>query len=101
MGIFRVFIIFVVLFALPWDTEAARKEKILVLHSYHQGLEWTDSITAGIQSVFKPLDKTYELYYEYLDTKRNTGNDYDKKLTELFTAKMKNIQFKEPVKSFV
>ncbi|WP_052643322.1 ABC transporter substrate binding protein [Syntrophotalea carbinolica] len=94
MGIVRFFIILAVLFALPWNTEAARKEKILVLHSYHQGLEWTDSITAGIQSVFKPLDKTYELYYEYLDTKRNTGNDYDKKLTELFAAKIKNIQFK-------
>jgi diguanylate cyclase (GGDEF)-like protein len=89
-----IFIILFVLFALPLSAEGTRKEKILVLHSYHQGLEWTDSITAGIQSVFNPLDKHYEIYYEYLDTKRNTGDDYDKKLTELFAAKMKNVQFK-------
>lgn len=91
---FRVFLILTVLCGLPWPAEGARKEKILVLHSYHQGLEWTDSITTGIQSVFKPLDKNYEIYYEYLDTKRNAGDDYDKKLTELFSAKMKNVQFK-------
>lgn len=77
----------------PGAAQAARKQKILVLHSYHQGLEWTDSITSGIQEVFKPLDKDYELYYEYLDTKRNTGADYDHRLKELFVAKMKTIQF--------
>lgn len=94
LGTFRVLIIFLALYGLPWVAEGARKEKLLVLHSYHQGLEWTDSITAGIQSVFKPLDKNYEIYYEYLDTKRNTGDDYGQKLTELFSAKMRNIQFK-------
>jgi diguanylate cyclase (GGDEF)-like protein len=77
----------------PLSAEGARKKKILVLHSYHQGLEWTDNITAGIQSVFKPRDKNYEIYYEYLDTKRNTGRDYDDRLKELFTAKMKTIRF--------
>lgn len=78
---------------LPGPAEAARKQKILVLHSYHQGLEWTDSITSGIQRVFKPLDKDYEIYYEYLDTKRNIGVDYDHRLEELFVAKMKTVQF--------
>ncbi len=57
----------------PFPAEGARKQKILVLHSYHQGLEWTDNISSGIQTVFEPLDKDYEIYYEYLDTKRNTG----------------------------
>ncbi len=52
---------------------AERKMKILVLHSYHQGLEWTDNITSGIQQVFAPLHDAYEVHYEYLDTKRNTG----------------------------
>ncbi len=78
---------------MPFPAEAARKQKILVLHSYHQGLEWTDSITSGIQKVFKPLDKDYEIYYEYLDTKRNIGVDYDHRLEELFVAKMKTVQF--------
>ncbi|MCW8806581.1 MAG: hypothetical protein OQK79_00540 [Rhodanobacter sp.] len=56
-------------------------------------MEWTDSITSGIQMVFEPLDKDYEIYYEYLDTKRNTGAYYEQHLEELFVAKMKNVQF--------
>ena len=77
----------------PLSAEAARKQKVLVLHSYHQGYEWTDNISSGIQSVFKALDKDYEIYYEYLDTKRNTGAYYDQHLEELFVAKMKTVEF--------
>lgn len=50
------------------------KRNILVLHSYHQGLEWTDSISEGINSVLK--DEHVEIHYEYLDTKRNSGEEY-------------------------
>ena len=90
---FGVLITCLVLCLFPLPAEGARKQKILVLHSYHQGLEWTDHITAGIQNVFEPLDKDYEIYYEYLDTKRNTGADYDQRLEELFVAKMKTVEF--------
>lgn len=69
----------------------AKTKKILVLHSYHQGLEWTDDITAGIQSVLDPMNS--EIYYEYLDTKRNTGERYARNLIELFQSKQKNIPF--------
>jgi diguanylate cyclase (GGDEF)-like protein len=93
LGRFSLYITCLVLCLLPLSAEGARKKKILVLHSYHQGLEWTDSITSGIQSVFKPLDNSYEIYYEYLDAKRNSGDDYDKKLKELFIEKMKNTRF--------
>jgi diguanylate cyclase (GGDEF)-like protein len=58
------------------DCRADRRQKVLVLHSYHQGLEWTDSITKGIQSAFWQHQDEYEIYYEYLDTKRNTGKEY-------------------------
>ncbi len=77
----------------PLSAEAARKQKILVLHSYHQGYEWTDNISSGIQAIFEPLDKDYEMYYEYLDTKRNTGAYYEQHLEELFIAKMKTVEF--------
>lgn len=61
---------------------------ILVLHSYHQGLEWTDNITKGIQSVFK--DKTgVNLIFEYLDTKRNFSTEYFGALEEIYRAKAK------------
>lgn len=90
---FSILITCLTLCLFPFPTEGARKQKILVLHSYHQGLEWTDNISSGIQTVFEPLDKDYEIYYEYLDTKRNTGAYYEQHLEELFVAKMKTVQF--------
>ena len=69
----------------------AETKKILVLHSYHQGLEWTDNITAGIHSILDSMD--IDVYYEYLDTKRNTGEHYSKKLIELFQSKLQNTSF--------
>jgi diguanylate cyclase (GGDEF)-like protein len=93
LGRLGALIVCLVLCALPLSAEGVWKKKILVLHSYHQGLEWTDSITSGIKSIFNPFDKDYEIYYEYLDTKRNTGSDYGNRLRELFSAKMKNVRF--------
>ncbi len=70
-----------------------RKKKILVLHSYHQGLEWTDNITAGIESTFSPHRERYEIYYEYLDTKRNEGKDYTASTINYLLSKNKNIKY--------
>jgi diguanylate cyclase (GGDEF)-like protein len=55
---------------------AQRKGKVLILHSYHQGLEWSDNISKGIQDAFSSHLSEYELYYEYLDSKRNVGDEY-------------------------
>ena len=77
----------------PLSAEAARKQKILVLHSYHQGYEWTDNISSGIQAIFEPLDKDYEMYYEYLDTKRNPSEEYLNKLIELYDLKLQREKY--------
>ncbi|NPD44065.1 ATP-binding protein [Lentimicrobium sp. S6] len=62
------------------------EKNILVLQSYHQGLEWTDNISAGIQSVFK--DRTdVNLLFEYLDTKRNYSPEYFEALKVMYKAK--------------
>ncbi|MGH1462626.1 MAG: diguanylate cyclase domain-containing protein [Neptuniibacter sp.] len=70
-----------------------RKQKILVLHSYHQGLEWSDNISRGIRSVFSSYADQYELHYEYLDTKRNTGDVYNEKLTRFITSKHFSLRY--------
>jgi diguanylate cyclase (GGDEF)-like protein len=75
------------------DCHAQRKEKVLVLHSYHQGLEWTDNITRGIQSVFSPYQKQYEIYYEYLDTKRNTGQAFMEQMVNFVSAQNRHVQY--------
>lgn len=72
---------------------AERKKKILVLHSYHQGLEWADNVTKGIQQIFSPYQTEYEVYYEYLDSKRNAGNDYLNKIVKFIDLKNSNEKY--------
>lgn len=68
------------------------ENNILVLHSYHQGLEWTDQISEGIRSVF-PYKNQVKIYYEYLDTKRNYSQQYYEKLISLYREKARIIDF--------
>ena len=76
-------IFFVFLFAFQ---ASARKQKVLVLHSYHQGLNWTDNVSAGIQSVLGHEDDV-ELMFEYMDTKRNSNPEYLKEFANLYGLK--------------
>ncbi|WP_195715285.1 ABC transporter substrate binding protein [Ancylomarina sp. 16SWW S1-10-2] len=70
----------------------ARKKKVLVLHSYHQGLNWTDNITRGIQSVFNQYDNL-ELQFEYMDSKRNSDSIYLKEFAKLYELRHHDIPF--------
>lgn len=67
---------------------ANNRKKILVLHSYHQGLRWTDNVNHGIEGVMDSLGNKYEIDYEYLDTKRNPSKEYLEKLIELYDLKL-------------
>jgi diguanylate cyclase (GGDEF)-like protein len=81
------------------DCHAQWKKRVLVLHSYHQGLEWTDNITKGIQSVFSPYQKQYEIHYEYLNTKRNTGQAYTAQMVDFISAQNRHIQYEAVIVS--
>lgn len=70
----------------------AQKKKVLVLHSYHQGLSWTDNLTQGMQSVFG-LYQDIEVHFEYLDSKRNVDSLYFDELYQLYQTKHHNIPF--------
>jgi len=59
-----------------------------VLHSYHQGLQWTDNVNSGIKKVMDSLGSEFELDYEYLDTKRNPSLEYRNKIIELYDLKL-------------
>lgn len=65
---------------------SARKQRVLVLHSYHQGLNWTDNVSAGIQSVLGHEDQV-ELMFEYMDTKRNSKPEYLQEFANLYGLK--------------
>ncbi len=64
----------VVIFVLLWlctilRAEKAGKPQILVIHSYHEGFTWTDGVE---KSLINEFDKDhYDLYVEYLDSKRH------------------------------
>lgn len=51
-------------------------KKILIIHSYHPGLEWTDSLTKGINDGLKEHEERYDLFFEYLDSKRFEQETY-------------------------
>lgn len=89
----RSILIVIFSFLLCFSLKGELNEKnVLVLHSYHQGLEWTDSISAGILSVFNKY-RNYSVHFEYLDTKRNYSNEYFQKLLELYKVKAQAIKF--------
>jgi ABC-type uncharacterized transport system substrate-binding protein len=89
------FVIFIWILTLTDYGIAQSARNILILHSYHQGLQWTDRITAGIQSEFKSTRGEIELHYEYLDTKRNPGEAYFRRIAqfEQYKSKLAAIPF--------
>ena len=50
--------------------DASPRQRVLLLNSYHQGLSWTDGITAAVTQAFE--GEPIELHVEYLDSKRAT-----------------------------
>ncbi|HOW97381.1 MAG TPA: PAS domain S-box protein [Kiritimatiellia bacterium] len=77
------------------DTTAfLQGKKVLVLCSYHYGMRWTDSICAGIRSVFDdPQGKWHVLQYEFMDAKRISSPEYFEELARLFAMKFKPREF--------
>jgi PAS domain S-box-containing protein len=50
------------------------KFRILVVHSYHEGLTWTDGEDRGIREIFENR-RDMEIFTEYLDSKRIPLNE--------------------------
>jgi GAF domain-containing protein len=60
--------------------DAGQSRNVLLLHSYHAGLSWTESIEAAVRSVLldpaqNRLAGQTELYVEYMDSKRVAMNE--------------------------
>jgi len=87
------YIVFSLLFFVSINGYSIERKKILVLHSYHQGLKWTDNINLGIQEVMDSLGNKIELDYEYLDTKRNPSEEYLNKIIELYDLKLQDEKY--------
>lgn len=66
---------------------AKEKKRVLILHSYHQSYKWTNDINKGINFIFQDENKSYEFYYEYMDTKRFVDDKHYKNLLGLYRNK--------------
>jgi PAS domain S-box-containing protein len=52
------------------------QKNVLILHSYHPGLIWTDDIMSGMQEGFGKETDQIHLHVEYLDTQRYPDIQY-------------------------
>jgi PAS domain S-box-containing protein len=86
-------LVFSLFIYLPFSfSQENQKTRVLVLHSYHKGLEWTDSITRGIESVLGGR-KDVEIWFEYMDTRRVHDETYLNLLHELYFHKFRHYRF--------
>lgn len=71
-----------------------RERNILVLHSYNNGLGWTDNINKGIFDSFKEeFHRTVDLRVEYMDAKHFEDTAYFNLFSNFIARKYNNIAF--------
>jgi ABC-type uncharacterized transport system substrate-binding protein len=58
-----------------WNTRSSGP-RILFIDSYHQGYEWSDGITTGVQQVLSSQNVSLKIHR--MDTKRNTSEEFKK-----------------------
>lgn len=55
----------------------AQDRRVLLLHSYHSGYDWTDRITDQVRRTLEESDEHITLFVEYMDSKRTvTDRDF-------------------------
>lgn len=52
-----------------YNQEDREKKHVLLLHSYHEGFPWVDTVNKGILDALKP-EENLEFHFEYMDAKR-------------------------------
>ncbi len=65
------------------SVNALTPKRVLVLHSFHQGYEWTDSVHRGIVEGLTRESASLSIYTEYLDAARTPGKKGDEAMRAL------------------
>jgi hypothetical protein len=73
--------------------EASGSQKVLVLHSYHQGYLWTDMIQEGFSRSLSEQFPKAEIYVEYMNTKRQTADVMFPHLAKIYKQLYPNVKF--------
>ena len=83
--------LFAIICAFSTYITASEKKNVLILNSYHRGLQWTDEINKGIINGLAEFDGEKEIFTEYLDSKRFfNATDYIQNIKEFYQEKYKN-----------
>jgi len=72
--------IFLIAFFIFIGFITAQRKRVLVIHSYDPGFEWTEEITRQIDKILP--SSSIDVNYHYMDTKRNPDLDFKKKAGE-------------------
>ncbi|MFA6063601.1 MAG: PAS domain S-box protein [Gallionella sp.] len=84
-------LLFLLSYSLPaWSLE---QPHVLLLNSYHQGMDWTDGETAGVREVLNQSGRLVDLHVEYMDTKRLNDETHFENLRQMLAYKYRNTQF--------
>lgn len=85
------FIILLLMGFLTLPSFAEPAKNTLVIHSYHQGLLWTDALQAGLEATTRPYN--IPLNVSYMDTKRYQSEFDLAKRLEIYRDKLANEKF--------
>lgn len=67
------------------------EKHVLILNSYHQGMDWTDGQIAGVRESVDRME-ALQFHIEYMDAKRLTDAAHLKNLHRLFSHKYRSIR---------
>ncbi|MBU4525814.1 MAG: PAS domain S-box protein [Desulfomicrobium sp.] len=88
---YRAIILVFALLTTPFISHAADPSKpsqsILIVHSYHQGFRWTDSIMEGMLDVLQKEAPDAGIHVEYLDSKRLPQETFNPLFDEILRRK--------------
>jgi PAS domain S-box-containing protein len=73
--------------------DSAQPHAVLVFHSFHKGLTWTDAIAAGIERFFETSGLTVNMSQEFMDTNRVFTPTYLDQLAALYHTKYSGQKF--------
>lgn len=84
--------VFLILFVLLSFTDgiAGIKKNVLILHSYHYGMNWTQTIISGMEKEFKEAESKgiqIDATYEFMDTKKYSSKEYLELLHNIYKSK--------------
>ncbi|MFP3344466.1 hypothetical protein R0J87_18470, partial [Halomonas sp. SIMBA_159] len=65
---------------------ALAEANVLVIHSYHQGMQWTDAQQAGLEAALR--SESVHLQVDYMDSKRYQSPWYLDQLVDVYRAKL-------------